>query len=371
MMAVCFCVTARQPAVPPIPVSPELQVELIENQNELGVDVSTAATTVGMQFGLIGALIGSGIQNAQVKNAEAKVVPLRDLLVEYRFNQKLEQTLRERLASEGLSPDPYLTILRTPWDAVDAANAKDVPLEALVLIPRYAVDSDFSQLSVQLNAQLVQRKIKPNGKIKTAISFSRSYAYQFSMRMTMPENPVQRWTSLGGDRLAEYLDESIEQLVDMLVYDFSAEGRKEWRASAGNKDFVRVKGIGFAGIEVRKGEDWVWARVGKKRFSHLQGYHPILAADPAAAGNMQEATAAAVPEAQPGENPETKPGTAPVVAAMEPAAASLEPASMAVSATTTQTPVPPVDAAARAAGPVHVEAAPPAASAPASTGSEN
>ena len=372
MMAVCFCVAARQPAMPPIPVSPELQVELIENQNELGVDVSSAAVAVGMQFGLLGALIGSGIQNAQVKNAEAKVVPLRNLLVEYRFNEKLEETLRARLASEGLSPNPHLTILKTPWDAVDAGHAKDVPLEALVLVPRYSMDSDFSQLSVQLNAQLVQRKIKPNGKIKTAMSFSRAYAFQFSMRKTAPENPVQRWTTLGSDQLGKYLDEGIEQLVDMLVYDFSAEGRKEWMASAGNKDFVRVKGIGFAGIEVRKGDDWAWARIGKKRLSRLQGYHPILDMDSAAAGNAnattaQEATAAVVLETQ----PEAMPA---VAATTEAVAAGPEPASIVASTTTGAIPVPVSDAAAGAAEPAlpaAMEAASPAVPAPANVGGGN
>lgn len=364
MMAVCFCAAARQPAMPPMPVSAELQVELIENQNELGVDVSTTAMAVGMQFGLLGALIGSGIQNAQVKNAEARVVPLRDLLVEYRFNETLEQTLRARLASEGLSPNPRLTVLKTPWDAVDAARAKDVPLEALVLVPRYSMDSEFSQLSVQLNAQLVQRKIKPNGKIKTTIVSSRSYAYQFPMRMTAPEDLIQRWTSLGADRLGKYLDEGIEQLVDMLVYDFSAEGRKGWMASAGNKDFVRVKGIGFAGVEVRKGEDWAWARVGKKRFSHLQGYHPILDMDVAMSGDtratmMGEAAAVPAPAAQPQATPEAVPTTA----AAEPATASPESASVAVSAAAGPMSAPQADAAAGAtapAQPAEAEAASPA-----------
>jgi hypothetical protein len=372
MMAVCFCVAARQPALPPMPVSPELQVELIENQNELGVDVSGAAVAVGMQFGLLGALIGSGIQNAQVKNAEAKVVPLRNLLVEYRFNEKLEETLRARLASEGLSPNPHLTTLKTPWDAVDAGHAKDVPLDALVLVPRYSMDSDFSQLSVQLNAQLVQRKIKPDGKVKTAMSLSRAYAFQFSMRKTAPENPVQRWTTLGSDQLGKYLDEGIEQLVDMLVYDFSAEGRKEWMASAGNKDFVRVKGIGFPGIEVRKGDDWAWARVGKKRLSRLQGYHPILDVDSAAAGNAhatmtQEATAVVL---------ETQPEAMPAATAVtEAVAAGSGPASAVVPTTADAMPGPAPDSAAGAAEPAQsaamVEAASPAVPVPATAGGGN
>ena len=57
----------------PLPLEPQLSVELILGQQEMAVDVpdSSAATA---QFGLIGALVGSAIENAQVQNAEKRVV---------------------------------------------------------------------------------------------------------------------------------------------------------------------------------------------------------------------------------------------------------------------------------------------------------
>ena len=62
-------VSAKQKPLP-MPLAPALPVEVVLNQHELAVDVPNTAAAMGGQFGLLGALIGSGIQNAQVKNAE-------------------------------------------------------------------------------------------------------------------------------------------------------------------------------------------------------------------------------------------------------------------------------------------------------------
>jgi hypothetical protein len=295
-MVVCLGVSAKQPEAP-MPVAADLPVELIQNQNELAVDVSSTAGAIGMQFGLIGALIGSGIQNAQAKKAEERVVPLRDLLIHYDFNARLEQALRAKLASEGLSPNPRITVLKTPWDAVDAHNAQDVPLQALVLSPRYSIDSGFTQLTVQVNAQLVQRTIKPNGRIKTAAQFNRTYAYHFPMQARDDAEPAQRWARMGGPALERMLDEGIAQTTDMLVYDFSAQGRAEWTQPTDGS--VTVAGITYQGRPLRQEQDHAWVRIGKKWGQSLQGYHPVdgsvpavVAATPAAPAPVAAATGA-------------------------------------------------------------------------------
>lgn len=274
-MLVAFHVAdAREPQVP-TPLSPQLQVELIESQDELAVVVPQGATAVGMQFGLIGALVGAGIQDHQAKSAEAKAIPLRDLLVEYRFNERLEAALRARLASEGLSPDPTLTVRKSVWEAVDAEDAGSVPLEALVLTTAYSMDYTFGQLSVTLTAQHAKRKIKSNGRIKTNYDFFRNYGYHFPMRQGGLRVKDGNWTSLGKDRLVACMDEAIDQLVDMLAYDFSPQGRALWHEKVGEKEFAWVDGLAFPGRQVRSGPHRTWAIVGRK-WTSLQGYHPIL-----------------------------------------------------------------------------------------------
>lgn len=274
MLMACQTSHAREPEVP-TPLAPQLQVELIETQNEMAVEVPQTAAAVGMQFGLIGALVGAGIQDQQAKGAEARAIPVRDLLVEYRFNEKFEAALRKGLASEGLSPDPKLTVRKSVWEAVDAEHAGSVPLEALVLIPGYSMDYNFGQLSVTLAVQYVKRKIKSNGKIKTHYDFFRFYRYRFPMRQRGLPVKDGNWTSLGKERLSACLDEAIGQLVDMLAFDFSPEGRALWRQKVGDKELAWIDGLAFPGRQLKTGPHRTWAVTGRK-WTELRGYHPIL-----------------------------------------------------------------------------------------------
>ncbi|CAA9337219.1 MAG: hypothetical protein AVDCRST_MAG71-2046 [uncultured Lysobacter sp.] len=307
LAVLCVNVTAK-PKPLPMPLAPELPVEVVLNQHELAVDVPATATAVGAQFGLIGALVGAGIQNAQVKNAEERVMPLRDLLLEYRFNERLEAALRAKLASDGLSPAPVITVMKSPWDALDAQQSKqDMPLHAMVLIPRYSIDSDFQQLSVTLTAQVVDRTVKPNGKVKTRYAFSRAYAFRFPLLADTGEN-LPRWIGAGGPHLAGLLDQGIEQTVDMLVYDFSAEGRAQWDQKI-KRENVTLKGLMYAGLAVRKTDDWVWVRSGRNFMQTVHGYRPVTAT--AAPASVTSAAAVVEPATS-----EVAPGTAPVTAPM-------------------------------------------------------
>lgn len=279
----------------PMPIASNLPIEIVLNQQELAVDVPNTASAVGAQFGLIGALIGSAIANEQAKKAEAAVVPLRDMLVEYRFDERLKLALLSKLASDGISPNPAFTVLKTPWDAVDAQNSQQVPLQALVITPRYSIDSGFSQLSVQLTAQVVDRQIKSNGKIKAKSRFFRTYAFRFPLSKEKGSENGARWQAIGKDRLVGILDEGIVQATDMLVYDMSAKGREEWAMTAKSQT-VKIKGEAFDGVMVRQTPDWVWLRNGWSHNQSMQGYEPVSEQDTIASVTTT-ASASAAPTA--------------------------------------------------------------------------
>lgn len=276
------CLSASAKPVPlPTPLAQDLPVEIVMIQNELAVDVPNTASAAGAQFGLIGALVGASIQNAQVKAAEERVAPIRDLLIEYRFNELVEAALRAKLASEGISPRPAITVMKTQWDAAEAQqNKQDMPLHAMVITPRYAIDSGFTRLSVTLTTQVVDRTIKPNGKVKTAYRFTRAYAFHFPIT-PMPgtaDDYVGRWTAMGKTRLAALLDQGVAQSTDMLVYDFSDAGRSAWDQKI-KREQVMVNGSNYAGVAVRQSPEWVWMRLGKGFAQTLQGYQPVTDAD--------------------------------------------------------------------------------------------
>lgn len=271
-MAICFNVSARQPQLPPAPIAQKLQVEVVRGPEEMAVVVPQTASAVGMQFGLIGGLIGGAIQDQQAKNAEARIVPLRDMLAEYRFYDRVEQALRVRLASEGISPEPQFDIRNADWQ-----SGGSVQPEALIVSSSYAMEYDFGQMNVSMTAQWVKRTTKPNGKTDLDVLFMRNYTYSFPMRTGTQAERGAKWAGLGRERLVALMDEAADQLVDMLVFDFSGEGRATWQAKIGNKEFVRVNDVGFPGRPIRQEQDWAWVRVGKK-WPMLRGYHPIVAA---------------------------------------------------------------------------------------------
>jgi hypothetical protein len=325
----CFAVDARTVELP-TPIAQELPVELVLNQQEMAVEVPQTAAAVGMQFGLIGALIGSAVQNSQAKKAEARVVPLRDLLVRYRFNERLEEAVRAKLASDGLSPHPQLSVRQTVWDEAQA-NAQPTAMQALVLTPRYAMTYDFQRLGVTLTASVVQRTPKSNGKYKTKVLFTRAYAFDFAMTAppAQDEDMVRRWTGLGTDGLSRLLDQGIAQTTDMLAFDFSVEGRSQW-TQTGKGQFAEAAGQRFPGMQVRQGTGWVWVRSGKGWAQSLAGHQPLdaaalaaLAAPPPAqpaveTAGTQVATPAETPAEAPAETPVAAPAETPAAAPVVP-----------------------------------------------------
>lgn len=207
----------------------------------------------------------AGVDNARTKNAEERIVPIRDLLIAYRFNEVMEQAIRAKVPSPGISQSPAFNIQSSLLGAIDAQNKQQLSPYALVLTPRYAFDNKFHAMTVKITAQVVQRTVKPNGKPKVATSFSRVYTH--NVQLPMPgevDDNVKAWLALGGPRLVELLDQALHHSVDMLVFDFSGEGRAEWgkferRASAS------VDGRNVPGIQQRQGDGWVWTRSGKGR----------------------------------------------------------------------------------------------------------
>lgn len=326
LLALAFETSA---GVVPKPIAPQLPIEVVQAQQEVAIDVPTTASAVGGGFGLIGAIIGSAVQNAQAKGAEERVTGVRDALIGYDFNANLERALRAKLASGDISPDPQFNILTPAAVAERIEKRAAQPTQALVLGPRYAFDYEMTTLTVKVVATLENRERKSNGKYKYRTQFKHTYAFSFPI--AQPNQTSAPWTALGREGLVALLDQGIAQVSDMIAYDFTDQGRSEWDRD-NRKQFVRIKGRGFPGMSIREEADFVWARVGKFDGQVVQGWQPLD-------GPIQVAKVA-TPEAAPVIAPATASTSAPIAA--EPAAAT--PVAAAPVVAEPATPVAPVEA---------------------------
>jgi hypothetical protein len=309
----------------PTPVAQELPVEVMLGQHEIAIDTPDNSA-LGQQAGLVGALIGMAISNAQAKTAETRVADVRNLLVDYNFNRRFEQALRAKLASEGLSPNPRVTILDTPWDAWlersgDAMAAADKaghgPATGIVMkvTPRFALEYTMQAMYVSMGVSLVDRQRKANGKFKEKFLDYRTYRFSIPMDSAFgakPEINARRWLAVGNTEIARLLDLGIEQTTDMLAYDFSSDGRAEAARKVGKKESAKFRDRTVSGRQLRTGDSWYWTRSRPQVWHSITGTN-LIAAE--AGGNGLVAPAAASATAV--QNP---PGEAPAAPAADAAA---------------------------------------------------
>lgn len=262
--------------LPAIPLDTPHPVEIVLAQQEITVSVPDNSA-YAMQGGLIGALVGAAVSNAQVKNAEERIATLRDVLIDYPFNARVEAALRAKLAEGDVLAGHPVEILHAGWSA-DAPNASAATGEVLVLTPGYAVNNDFDELAVDLDLAYVRRSLRSNGKPVQKILFQRTYAFRFPLQDTDDPTAAEdwwlRWPALGEPALAAMLDQGIEHVTDMLVHDLSAAGREE-AALPTRRQRGTVQGIEYRGRMVRQGADWIWLRTGNPPNASLLGYRPV------------------------------------------------------------------------------------------------
>ncbi|UHQ22845.1 hypothetical protein LVB77_19700 [Lysobacter sp. 5GHs7-4] len=318
LAALClsFNAVAAKPVPLPMPIAQDLPVELVMSQQEIAVDVPNTASAMGAQFGLIGALIGSAVQNSQAKTAEKRIADMRNLLLDYRFNERMEQALRAKLAGEGFSPNPQVVVMPTAWDAASAKDSAQLPQDVLVLTPRYSMSNNLGGLTVRVQAAYVHRERKSNGKVKETLRFNRPYTFQYTVVDYPGEEGAidRRWLAMGPAGVGALIDQGIAQVTDMLAYDFSSAGRAEAATKVKN-DKIPFAGNIYRGRSLRGTPDYVWVRSGNQWMQSVTGYATL---------NAGKMTAAVAPVAAPSiaETPVAAPADAAAAPAAEPAPAA-------------------------------------------------
>ena len=206
----------------PYPIEQNLPVVVILNQQEMQVDVPDSSA-VGSQFGLLGALISAAVDSTATKNAETRIAAIRNLMVDYHFNQKFEEAIRASLATPGISNNPQITIARSTGEIANSV-VKPRPAEVLTnlqITPRYSISNNFETVSLTMTVQYLSSTLKPNGKVKQNIVFSRIYKFNIPMdpiKGSLALDDSNRWAALGSEQLISLADQSIKQVTDMLAF---------------------------------------------------------------------------------------------------------------------------------------------------------
>ncbi len=248
---------AAKPPNLPIPLGERFAVEIMDAPEEISVNSS-----IPQQGGLIGMIAG----NMAVKRDEALVAPFRDRLLKYDFNARMRAALESTLPSEGISPRPWFIRVETPWTEQPDEAMAQAPRDALVLVPSYSFDPWFIGLGVQIDAYAVKRYLKNKGaRLETQPKFHRRYVFAYSIALKGKDERIAYWQSAPSPALEKMLDHAIRHTAEMIVFDFSSEGRAHW---ARNLRMTRFEANGreYSGRLLRRGQHWVWA-LGATQFS--------------------------------------------------------------------------------------------------------
>lgn len=253
----------------PVPLADVLPVEVYFDQPELEVSYSSARLNAASGGSPLGMIVVMGLQGKAERGTEESVAMLRDQLLDYSHSPVLQTLLVDHLRSPGLSPSPRLTWSRTMY--LSDEESERLPAQALVLMPYYAIDQDFRRLFVRLDARLVERTRRSNGKLKVTERVFHRYEFGYLLPEDQPEGP-EAWSRLGSPVLHRLLTHASTQTLDMLSHDFSMIGRAQWATNTRRQN-ATLNGREVDGKEERRGDDWIWVRTRTEdHIDGLQGY---------------------------------------------------------------------------------------------------
>ncbi|HUS24586.1 MAG TPA: hypothetical protein VM369_06530 [Candidatus Binatia bacterium] len=203
------------------------EVVAVVPQHEIYADFDASRVRAAtVQFGLIGALVGSaidaGVNSSRAQTAENTIAPARNALVDYHF----EDRLRARL-DELLKPLPWLgarpvEIQRdATQDALDARLARTAT-DALMLVgASYLLSADFGAIIVRLDPLLLPHSERFGavvqdaggpGRADEAAASDAAYFDHFTIEVRSPsvagsrDEAVAAWAANNGALLRQALD---------------------------------------------------------------------------------------------------------------------------------------------------------------------
>lgn len=148
-------------ASPHYPLAPEaasnleqvdVYVGLEQREIKPTIEVSTAG---GANFGLIGALIDASVNNSRAEGAEAMIRPVRNALLDYDFDSRIQEEIVVALQDQEWFADSPPELIKSALDeSYKARLARSESDAVLFLTTDYSLSPDFSELEVAIRASM-------------------------------------------------------------------------------------------------------------------------------------------------------------------------------------------------------------------------
>ncbi|OQW33496.1 MAG: hypothetical protein A4E19_03640 [Nitrospira sp. SG-bin1] len=204
-------------------------------QKEIVADIEKSQVAMYTGGGLIPALIDVAVENSRANSAEDAVRPIRDALLDYEIGTELHKALGTRLEAV-----PWLHVKKIevvhdnrPKQVTSllAASSEDA---LLLLIPTYALTSDFSTLKFDTEVRVVPRaahllpsEVGDDAEKRMAPLYKTKISHHVPLTVqgNSKTDVANAWASDGGKRIKEALQQSISRTADQIIEALSHPDR--------------------------------------------------------------------------------------------------------------------------------------------------
>ena len=238
LLAAC----ASQPSIH-LPVSNAARGDLTSTdvvmpvrQSEIYIFVPMA--TAGAGFGLIGALVDAGIDSSRTSNAETAVTPLRNAMVDYSFDNALQDQLKASLAQVAwVHAGDYSVVRDVSNDGLAKTLAASKASSVLLVVADYRLSNDGDVLLVTVQAALMPnndqlRALVPgkrDDKTPAALAnalYRNRFVFEAHVNGTGDRNRnIAEWSANNASAARAALTMAAKKLMPLLVEDIQrAEG---------------------------------------------------------------------------------------------------------------------------------------------------
>jgi hypothetical protein len=187
LAAFAGCATQPKHSIDPADRSPPGGREAVVMVPQGEIRAAVVASNVGASFGLVGALIDTGVNQHRANKAEAAITPLRTELTDYNFDQQALTATQATLAKlDWLSVKKTTFSKDTSRQNINALLDKSASPEVLMAVYDYALTADFSAMELTARFTISPKAIaageSPDARIKPEHAvYSQTFTYVIAL----------------------------------------------------------------------------------------------------------------------------------------------------------------------------------------------